>query len=551
MSKYLQYPQVHLQKRKWPDNIIKKAPIWCSVDLRDGNQALSTPMCLEEKLEFFQTLVKIGFKEIEVGFPSASQIEYDFIRHLISQELVPDDVYLQILTQSRIELIDKSIESLQGAKKAIIHLYNSTSEQQRRITFQKSKEEIKQIALNGVALILERLPLLPDTEILLEYSPESFTGTELEYALEICEAVVAQWRKTQTNKVIINLPSTVELSTPNIFADRIEWFRTHFSHPEYIILSVHPHNDRGTGVATAELALLAGAQRLEGTLFGNGERTGNLDIVTAGLNMYTQGVDPKIDFSNLPFLMDTYKKVTKMEIPPREPYAGELVFTAFSGSHQDAIKKGMALLKEDQEDALWDVPYLPINPKDIGRSYEAIIRINSQSGKGGIAYILEKEYSLIVPKNMQTDLREAVKKYSDSAVRELTPEEIREILLNEYIHLEFPYKLLNYKLHKDPDNDKVIFAGELQISYTSVTINGVGDGPIEAFMAALQSVLNMELEVVEYHEQALSSGTKATAIAFVALKIGATELSWGGGYGADSSLVNFTAILNCINRINK
>lgn len=549
MSKYLKYPTVDLPNRKWPNASIEKAPIWCSVDLRDGNQALATPMCLNEKLDFFKLLVDIGFKEIEVGFPSASQIEYDFLRHLIDNNLVPDDVYLQILTQAREELIDKSFESLAGAKKAIIHLYNSTSEQQRRITFKKSKEEIKAIALHGVDLILARLNLLPNTEVLLEYSPESFTGTELDYALEVCEAVVERWRTTQTSPVIINLPSTVEMSTPNVFADRVEWFLENFSNRDNIILSVHPHNDRGCAVATAELALLAGADRIEGTLFGNGERTGNLDIVTTGLNMYTQGVNPELDLFNVPALSENYQKFTKMDIPPRQPYAGELVFTAFSGSHQDAIKKGMDLLAEKNEnDSVWDVPYLPINPKDIGRSYEAIIRINSQSGKGGIAYVMEKEYSLIIPKNMQPQLREVVQQYSDKVVHELSPKEIHDILRKEFIDLEQPYKLLNYKLQTDTVTGEVIFVGELQISQTSISISGSGTGAMDAFINSLASVITSNLEVVEYHEQALNSGTNAVAVTFLALKIDEEDICWAGGYGIDSSHVNFTAILNCINR---
>ena len=551
MSKYLKYPTVDLPNRKWPNASIEKAPIWCSVDLRDGNQALATPMCLEEKLDFFKLLVDIGFKEIEVGFPSASQIEYDFLRHLIDNNLVADDVYLQILTQAREELIDKSFESLAGAKKAIIHLYNSTSEQQRRITFKKSKEEIKAIALHGVDLILERLNRLPETELLLEYSPESFTGTELDYALEVCEAVVERWRTKQSSRVIINLPSTVEMSTPNVFADRVEWFLENFSNRDYITLSVHPHNDRGCAVATAELALLAGADRIEGTLFGNGERTGNLDIVTTGLNMYTQGIDPQLNLFNVPMLSENYQRFTKMDIPPRQPYAGDLVFTAFSGSHQDAIKKGMDLLDEkDDIESVWDVPYLPINPKDIGRSYEAIIRINSQSGKGGIAYVMEKEYSLIIPKNMQPQLREVVQQYSDKVVHELSPKEIYDILRKEFIDLDQPYKLLNYKLQTDSISGEVIFVGELQISQTSISISGSGTGAMDAFINSLSSVITSELEVVEYHEQALNSGTNAVAVTFLALKIDNENICWAGGYGIDSSLVNFTAILNCINRKN-
>ncbi len=549
MSKYLKYPTVDLPNRKWPNASIEKAPIWCSVDLRDGNQALATPMCLEEKLDFFKLLVDIGFKEIEVGFPSASQIEYDFLRHLIDNNLVPDDVYLQILTQAREELIDKSFESLAGAKKAIIHLYNSTSEQQRRITFKKSKEEIKAIALHGVDLILKRLNKLRGTEILLEYSPESFTGTELDYALEVCEAVVERWRTKQSSRVIINLPSTVEMSTPNVFADRVEWFLENFSNRDNIILSVHPHNDRGCAVATAELALLAGADRIEGTLFGNGERTGNLDIVTTGLNMYTQGIDPQLNLFNVPMLSENYQRFTKMDIPPRQPYAGDLVFTAFSGSHQDAIKKGMELIAEkDETESVWDVPYLPINPKDIGRSYEAIIRINSQSGKGGIAYVMEKEYSLVIPKNMQPQLREVVQQYSDKVVHELSPKEIYDILRKEFIDLDQPYKLLNYKLQTDSVTGEVIFVGELQISQTSISISGSGTGAMDAFINSLSTVITSDLEVVEYHEQALNAGTNAVAVTFLALKIDNEDICWAGGYGIDSSLVNFTAILNCINR---
>lgn len=549
MSKYTYYEQVNLPNREWPNKIIDKAPAWCSVDLRDGNQALATPMCLEEKLDFFKILVDMGFKEIEVGFPSASQIEFDFLRHLVDNDLIPDDVSVQILTQARVELINKSIESLLGTKKAIIHLYNSTSEQQRRITFGKSKKEIIDIAIKGVKLIVERLDKLAGTEVTLEYSPESFTGTELEYALEICEAVVAEWKKTQKTKVIINLPSTVEMSTPNIFADRVEWFLKNFSDRDSIILSVHPHNDRGCGVASAELALLAGADRVEGTLFGNGERTGNLDIVTMGLNMYTQGIDPELDFTQLPMLAQRYKEFTKMDIHSRHPYVGDLVFTAFSGSHQDAIKKGMALQEKKSGDDVWDVPYLPINPTDIGRTYEAIIRINSQSGKGGIAYILEKEYSLVIPRNMQPQLQKSVQAHSDKVVHELSAEDIRNILFTEYFEIDEPYKLLSYKLQNDAMTNTVNFSGELQISHTSISVSGSGNGPIEAFIDAVNTVMSNKIEVAEYHEQSLGSGTDAVAITFIALKVNDEQISWGGGSGVDSSLVNFTAILNSINRV--
>ena len=527
---------------------IEKPPIWCSVDLRDGNQALIIPMSLEEKLEFFKLLCDVGFKEIEVGFPAASETEYEFCRTIIEQGLIPDDVTIQVLTQSREHIIAKTFEAIRGAKHAVVHLYNSTSVAQREQVFKKSKEDIVKIAVFGAELC-KKYKEKAEGKITFEYSPESFTGTEPEFAAEICNEVLKIWNPTPDDKVIINLPVTVSHSMPHVYANQVEYMDRHLINRENVIISLHPHNDRGCAIADSELGLLAGGDRIEGTLFGNGERTGNLDIVTTGLNMYTQGVNPELDLFNVPALSENYQKFTKMDIPPRQPYAGELVFTAFSGSHQDAIKKGMDLLAEkDENDSVWDVPYLPINPKDIGRSYEAIIRINSQSGKGGIAYVMEKEYSLIIPKNMQPQLREVVQQYSDKVVHELSPKEIHDILRKEFIDLEQPYKLLNYKLQTDAITGEVIFVGELQISQTSISISGSGTGAMDAFINSLASVITSNLEVVEYHEQALNSGTNAVAVTFLALKIDEEDICWAGGYGIDSSHVNFTAILNCINR---
>ena len=546
MSKYLKYPTVDLPNRKWPNASIEKAPIWCSVDLRDGNQALATPMCLNEKLDFFKLLVDIGFKEIEVGFPSASQIEYDFLRHLIDNNLVPDDVYLQILTQAREELIDKSFESLAGAKKAIIHLYNSTSEQQRRITFKKSKEEIKAIALHGVDLILARLNQLPNTEVLLEYSPESFTGTELDYALEVCEAVVERWRTTQTSPVIINLPSTVEMSTPNVFADRVEWFLENFSNRDNIILSVHPHNDRGCAVATAELALLAGADRIEGTLFGNGERTGNVDIITLALNMYSQGVDPELDFSNLPEICATYEKVTRMHVYERQPYSGALVFAAFSGSHQDAIAKGMHY-REANGGGIWNVPYLPIDPTDLGRVYEAdVIRINSQSGKGGIGYLLETKYSLILPPKMREVFGYHVKSISDHAHKELSPAEVYEIFMDNYVNLKnkLNVKEVHFRKENGVTNAEVIMVWKGK----EHTVSAIGNGSLDAVSGAITSVIGKCYMIDSYSEHALEDGSTSRAVSYVSIKNG-NGTSWGAGIDSDIVISSVKALVSAINRM--
>jgi 2-isopropylmalate synthase len=550
MAKYQPYPTMSMPDRTWPDKTIDKAPIWCSVDLRDGNQALATPMNLDQKLMLFKLLVDIGIKEIEVGFPSASQIDFDFCRMLIDQKMIPDDVSIQILTQARKHLIERSFESLKGAKKAILHLYNSTSEQQRRITFNKSRDEIKQMAIDGTQMVIDQLKEVEGTEVQLQYSPESFTGTEMDYALEVCEAVVDTWDPDKRGPVILNLPATVELSTPNVFADRIEWFLKNFSRPDKVIVSLHTHNDRGTGVAATELGLMAGATRVEGTLFGNGERTGNLDLVTTALNMFSQGIDTGLDFSDLPTIRTIFEQCTAMDVHPRHPYAGDLVFTAFSGSHQDAIKKGMAY-KNRSSSELWDVPYLPIDPKDIGRTYKAIIRINSQSGKGGVAYILENEYGIKIPKAMQPELGTIINKVSDDLVRELTAEEIFDILKREYIDCGSPLCLGSYAINSNAGDKSVSFTGTVLESGNSVDITGNGNGPIDAFMHAVNSHFSLDLEVAEFEEQAVGSGTETEAAAFIGLQDKGGKITWGIGRDTDTSAAHFTAILNAINRTGK
>jgi 2-isopropylmalate synthase len=534
-------------KRQWPDRAIEKAPIWCSVDLRDGNQALSNPMNIDQKVLLFNTLVKIGFKQIEVGFPSASQVEFDFTRRLIDENLIPDDVAIQILTQARRHLIERSAESLKGAKKVVVHLYNSTSEQQRRITFNKSKEEIKRIAVEGTRMVIEQLEDFGGCEIVFQYSPESFTGTENDYAVEVCEAVCETWDPAKRGKMIINLPATVELSTPNLFADKVEWFIGHFKRRPEIIVSIHAHNDRGTALAASELALLAGADRIEGTLFGNGERTGNMDIVNMALNMYTQGIDPELDFTDLPEISRIYEQCTGMTIPPRQPYAGELVFTAFSGSHQDAIKKGMVLARNKPGD-LWDIPYLPIDPHDIGRTYKAIIRINSQSGKGGVAYVLEEDYGIKIPKLMQPDLGKVVNDFSEEMARELSSDEIYDVFEKQYLKNNSPYSLMEYDVKHTATDKSVVFNGKIMENGNEKSITGKGNGPIDAFMNALQNEFKMDLSVSEFEEQAIGSGTATEAAAYIALQNKSGLIFWGAGRDTDTSAAHFTAILNAINR---
>ena len=550
--------------REWPDKDITKAPIWCSVDLRDGNQSLPTPMSVDEKMGMFKMLLDVGFKEIEVGFPSASQTEYDFLRKLIDENLIPDDVKVQVLTQSREHLITKTFEALKGCKNAIVHLYNSTSVLQRDVVFNMDKEEIIGIAVKGAKLIKEEAAKYPETNFQFEYSPESFTGTEMEYALEICEAVMDVWEPTQENKMIINLPSTVEMTTPNRYADQIEWFSKNIKNRDCVTISLHPHNDRGTSTAAAELGLLAGADRIEGTLFGNGERTGNLDILIVGMNMYAQGVDPELDFSNINEIADIYKNCTKLNIHERHPYVGDLVFTAFSGSHQDAIRKGMKA-REARGEYVWQVPYLPLDPHDLGREYTEIIRINSQSGKGGAAYIMESEFGYNMPKAMQTYFGKVVKRCSDSMGKELSPQEIFNLFKKWYIDIETPYKLTKYKISSVDSDSFDVDSNNIETNSLSLeavinfdghdyTIKGTGNGPVDAFSNALMQQDEKELQplknykFVHYHEHALGEGSHVKGVAYIQIDTGADEPYFGVGISENINTAAISALMNAINK---
>ena len=549
-QKYKRFEPIKFKERTWPDKVIEKAPTWVSVDLRDGNQALITPMKIEEKVEMFQLLVDMGFKEIEVGFPSSSQIEYDFLRILIEENLIPDDVTVQVLTQAREHLIRRTFESLKGLKKAIVHVYNSTSTLQRDVVFNKNKEEIKQIAVDGVRLVKE-LSKEFDGEVILEYSPESFTGTELDYALEVCEAVMDEWGASKDKKVIINLPSTVEMTTPNVYADQIEWMSTHFRDRERVILSLHTHNDRGEGVAATELGIMAGADRVEGTLFGNGERTGNLDIVVVALNMFTQGIDPKLDLSNINNIKYVYEKVTKMEIPPRQPYAGQLVFTAFSGSHQDAINKGMHTLQERNSD-IWEVPYLPIDPSDIGRQYEPIVRINSQSGKGGVAYVMESMYGFHLPKGLQVDFSKIIQDISEEE-GEVSPERVYDTFIEQYVDLEEPYRFISQKLIDiSGDDSEYERRAEITVAVNGEIkeLTGLGNGPIDAVKNALNSLPGLYSHLLDYSEHALTSGSSSKAAAYVYLRAkGSAKQEYGVGIHPNITTATIKAIISAMNRL--
>lgn len=523
---------------------INKAPIWCSVDLRDGNQSLIKPMTLEQKLEFFKLLVEIGFKEIEVGFPAASETEYTFLRALIEQNLIPEDVTIQVLTQAREAIIRKTFEALDGCSKAVVHLYNSTSFAQREQVFKKSKEEIKQIAVTG-ALLLMKLAQDSSGDITFEYSPESFTGTEIDYALEVCNAVVDVFQPTKKRKLIINLPVTVELSLPHIYACQIEYMHKHLKNRDNLIISVHPHNDRGTGVADTELALLAGADRVEGTLFGNGERTGNVDIVTLALNMYSHGIDPELDFSDMTKIVKQYEQFTEMEVNPRQPYAGKLVFAAFSGSHQDAISKGMKYRKQQQSD-IWSVPYLPIDPHDVGREYDAdVIRINSQSGKGGISYILEANYGLDIPLPMREGVGYTVKDFSDKEHKELSASEVFEIFADNYINLKTPLKLNEYHFIREDKLFKVMLSIELNGKRMDYLAEGIGR--LNAISNALKTCLGLDFDVHHYSEHALDTSSKAEAAAYVAILLEGKEY-WGTGVHEDIIAASIYALISALNR---
>ncbi len=547
ISKYRPFPVIDLPDRQWPSRTIDKAPIWCSVDLRDGNQALAIPMNVEEKVELFKTLVGIGFKEIEVGFPSASDTEFAFLRRLVSDNLIPDDVTIQVLVQCREHLIRRTFESLEGVKRAIVHIYNSTNPLQRRVVFGASKDEIRDIAIEGARLVKELVPTLPDTEIVLQYSPESFSDTELEFSLECCEAVADVWQPTPERKMIMNLPGTVELSTPNVHADQIEWFCRNISRRDSVIISLHTHNDRGTGVAATELGLLAGADRVEGTLFGNGERTGNLDIVIVALNMYTQGLDPQLDFSHLNDVREVYERVTKMEVPPRSPYGGDLVFTAFSGSHQDAIKKGFAQMPND-ENALWQVPYMTIDPKDLGRSYRAIIRINSQSGKGGVAYIMEKEYGFNLPKAMHKELGAVVNAIADKTGEEITPAGVYECFKNEYIRNREPLDVVEYRAER-LDDDTVEGWAVVKHEGKELNLRGTGNGPIAAFVDSVASIGYSDFELLSYSEHSLAKGARSEAVSYIELKAPSGASCFGAGIDTNISMASIRGVVSALNRL--
>ena len=545
ISKYRPFPPVDLPHRQWPGRTLRQAPRWCSVDLRDGNQALAQPMSVEEKLEYFALLVKIGFTEIEVGFPSASQIEFDFCRRLITEHRIPDGVAIQILCQCREDLIVRSLAALAGAKHAIFHLYNSTSPAQRKHVFHATRAEIVAIAVQGTTWVKQHAaPLVAaGTHLRFEYSPESFTSTELDFALEICEAVTDVWQPTRENKIILNLPATVEYATPNIHADQIEWMSTHLTRRDRTLISLHTHNDRGTGVAATELALLAGADRVEGTLFGNGERTGNLDIVTVALNLYTHGIHPGLDFSDINHIRDVYERCTRLEVPPRQPYAGELVFTAFSGSHQDAIKKSWAAQKPGEP---WDVIYIPIDPADLGRSYKAIIRINSQSGKGGVAYVLENEFGYSLPKLMHKEMGKIINDYADTKGTELTPQEIHDVFHREYLARTSPVTLQHFKT---TERDSVVTCeAEIGVDKKLHTLTATGNGPIDAFVRALAATNLPKFDVLSYAEHSLGQGAEARAVSYIQIKTERGHTLYGAGIDTNIELASIKAIVSALNR---
>jgi 2-isopropylmalate synthase len=545
-AKYRPFPAVNLTDRTWPDNAITRPPIWMSTDLRDGNQALIEPMSPEKKLRFFEMLVKIGLKEIEVGFPSASQTDFDFVRKLIDENRIPDDVTIIVLTQSRDELIRRTVESAAGARRAIVHLYNSVAPVFRRVVFGMSREEITQIAVTGTALVKELVKAHPQTDWGFEYSPESFSTTELDFSRDICDAVSAVWRPTPQNKMIFNLPSTVECSTPNVYADQIEWMCRNLARRDSLVISVHPHNDRGTAIASAELAVMAGADRVEGCLFGNGERTGNVDLVTLAMNLYTQGVHPGLDFSDIDAVRQVVEECNQLPVHPRHPYAGDLVFTAFSGSHQDAIKKGFA---KQQPGAIWEVPYLPIDPADLGRSYDAVIRVNSQSGKGGMAYLLEQEYGLQLPRRLQIEFSRVVQKAADATGREVAAADIHALFDREYFEQDnAAYRYASHKMHEDSagaDADhRVQIEVALQHNHVHQTVQGQGNGPIDAFVAAL----GLDIRVMDYHEHAIGSGADARAACYVELRVANGPTLFGAAIDNNILTASFKAVLSAVNR---
>jgi 2-isopropylmalate synthase len=545
-TKYRPFAPIHLPNRQWPTRTLTQPPIWCSVDLRDGNQALAVPMNVAQKLDMFSALVECGFKEIEVGFPSASNTEFNFNRRLIEDNRIPDDVTIQCLVQAREDLIEKTVQSLIGAKSVIIHMYNSTSPAQRKHVFGKTKEEILQIAVRGAQMIKDRIHRLESggTRVTLQYSPESFSATEVEFAKEVSEAVMDVWQPTPEHKMILNLPDTVEVAGPNVYADQIEWICTHIKNRESLLISLHTHNDRGTGTAATELGMLAGADRVEGTLFGNGERTGNLDIVQVAMNLYMHGINPKLDFSDMNKLIAMYERCTGMTVPPRQPYAGELVFTAFSGSHQDAIKKGLA---GQVAGTPWDVPYLTIDPHDIGREYHEVIRVNSQSGKGGVAYLLESEFGIELPKDLQREFGPIANDLVDALGREVTATELRDMFWKEYIERETPFSLHHF--HADGVDGVFKCRCSLVKNGKEIAVNGLGNGPIAAFANALITDAGAApFEVATYREQSLSSGTGASALAFIQIKTANGKTVWGAGTDTNIELASIKAVLSAVNR---
>ena len=548
-KRYQRVPVMNYPEREWPNKEIQKAPIWCSVDLRDGNQALVEPMVVEEKIEMFNMLVQMGFKEIEIGFPAASQIEFDFLRQLVERRLIPDDVTVQVLTQCRDHLLKRTFESIQGIPKAVVHIYNSKSTLQRDVVFHMDREEIKQIAIDGVDMVKKYMKDY-DGKVILEYSPESFTGTEMDYALDICNAVQRAWGPTPDNKMIINLPSTVEMTTPNVFADQIEWMSKHLENRESIILSVHPHNDRGTGVAAAELAMLAGADRVEGTLFGNGERTGNVDILTIAYNMFSQGIDPELEIGDIKKIAEVYERCTKMHIDPRHPYAGKLVFTAFSGSHQDAINKGMHALMERKSE-IWQVPYLPIDPSDIGREYEPVVRINSQSGKGGVAFVMDSFFGFKLPRGMHKEFADVIQKIAEKQ-GEVAPDQIMEEFRIEYLDRKEPYHFRKCKITDFESGDQFTTVAVVTYSDHGETkqFEGVGNGPIDAVKRGLEEELGISIKVLDYSEHALTSGSGAQAASYIHLMDQKTgKVTYGVGISSNITRASLRGIFSAVNRL--
>ncbi len=550
-KKYRKNPVVDYPEREWPNKEIEKAPVWCSVDLRDGNQALIDPMVVTEKIEMFELLTKIGFKEIEVGFPAASQIEYDFLRQLVDRRLIPQDVWVQVLSQCREEQIARTFESIEGCSRAIVHIYNSTSTLQRDVVFGMDREQIKAIAVQGTKWVKERAKDFPG-KIMLEYSPESFTGTELDFALDICNAVIDTWEPTKDAPMIINLPSTVEMNTPNVYADQIEWMNKRLNRRDCLILSVHPHNDRGCGVAASELALLAGADRVEGTLLGNGERTGNVDVLTIAYNMFSQGIDPGLEISNINEIIDVYERCCKMHVDPRHPYAGKLVFTAFSGSHQDAINKGVAAMKKRRSE-IWQVPYLPIDPSDIGRVYEPIVRINSQSGKGGVAFIMDTYFGFRLPKEMHREFADVIQTISE-AQGEVSPDQIMDAFRDAYLNRKEPLHFRKLSVEDLSDETDSSFDTRVKVAYTDHgepgTLMGVGNGPLDALRRGLREQLDLNVKILDYSEHALQSGSDSQAAAYIHLLDADTgRATYGVGVSSNITRASMRAVFSAVNRL--